>query len=74
MSKVGQKLRDKIKNLQNYSCAMCGISEDGFLILQVHHVLPTSQGGSDEESNLVALCPNCHCRTHSILEKAKSCN
>ena len=29
---------------------------------EVHHILPLSQGGSHDESNLMALCKPCHSR------------
>ena len=27
---------------------------------EVHHVVPLSQGGTNEEANLMALCTSCH--------------
>jgi 5-methylcytosine-specific restriction protein A len=35
-----------------------------YLYLEVHHVYPLGDGGSDRISNAVALCPNCHRRCH----------
>jgi 5-methylcytosine-specific restriction protein A len=32
--------------------------------LEVHHVRQLADGGSDQISNTVALCPNCHRRLH----------
>lgn len=32
--------------------------------LEVHHRLPLAAGGEDTLENAVALCPNCHRRTH----------
>ena len=29
---------------------------------EVHHILPLSEGGSHDESNLMALCTACHSR------------
>lgn len=31
-----------------------------------HHVVPKSRGGSDEPSNLVLLCLDCHSRAHDV--------
>lgn len=48
-------------------CELCksdsGI-KDGTPYLEVHHVIPLSEGGNDEYENMVALCPNCHKRVH----------
>lgn len=32
--------------------------------LEVHHVVPLSEGGLDALENVVALCPNCHKKRH----------
>ena len=29
-------------------------------ILQVDHIIPLAEGGSDRPSNMIAICPNCH--------------
>jgi hypothetical protein len=34
--------------------------------LETHHIIPLSEGGYDEISNTVALCPNCHRKMHSL--------
>ena len=41
-------------------CEMC--EQDGRLTKanEVHHVLPLSQGGTHDESNLMSLCKSCH--------------
>ncbi|RLU10185.1 HNH endonuclease [Pseudomonas prosekii] len=36
----------------------------GLPYLEVHHVKPLAEKGSDQISNAVALCPNCHRRCH----------
>ncbi len=38
-------------------CAICGTSN---LPLTVAHIQPLAFGGSNEEANLLLLCPNCH--------------
>jgi len=36
--------------------------------LHIHHIIPRSQGGSDEPSNLIVLCAKCHLRLlHNLL-------
>ncbi|WP_204365619.1 HNH endonuclease [Natronococcus jeotgali] len=31
--------------------------------LEVHHIVPLSAGGSNERSNLITLCKNCHTKS-----------
>ena len=31
----------------------------------VHHILPLSQGGTNEEDNLMSVCKSCHSRIHA---------
>ncbi|MDO7849688.1 HNH endonuclease [Hymenobacter sp. M29] len=50
-------------------CENCGqpapfVQEDGTPFLEVHHVKPLADGGSDTVTNAVAICPNCHRRFH----------
>ncbi len=40
------------------------IKDDGYPYLEVHHVRPLAEDGSDSITNAVALCPNCHRRLH----------
>ena len=47
-----------------YTCQHCqGKSRDRRL--EVHHLVFRSQGGSDEEANLLTLCKTCHDRVHA---------
>jgi hypothetical protein len=47
-----------------YTCQNCkGRSKDRRL--EVHHMVYRSQGGSDEESNLLTLCKTCHDGLHA---------
>jgi hypothetical protein len=39
-------------------CTSCGQGEP----LELHHILPRSQGGDDVPNNLVVLCRSCHTR------------
>ena len=32
---------------------------------EVHHKLPLAEGGTHDESNLIALCKSCHARIHA---------
>ena len=35
------------------------------LTLEIHHLEPVSDGGSNEPTNLLPLCPNCHTLHHT---------
>ena len=37
--------------------------------LEVHHMQRLADGGPDEPNNVIAVCPNCHRRTHSSVDK-----
>ena len=53
-----------VLNRDNYTCQYCkGKHKDSKL--EVHHIVYRSQGGSDEESNLITLCHTCHKDLHS---------
>jgi hypothetical protein len=39
---------------------MCANPRCRALILELHHMIWVKDGGSNEASNLLALCPNCH--------------
>lgn len=80
-SRLGRKMKEKLTGKiqwlrlwwrQNKECPNCHekITEDtGW---HVHHILPKSEGGKDNNSNLVLLHPNCHRQIHSQrLEVAK---
>jgi len=51
-------------------CEGCGSpapfvrKSDGSLYLEVHHVVQLALGGDDTVDNAIALCPNCHRKSH----------
>ncbi|MGH3094020.1 MAG: RecQ family ATP-dependent DNA helicase [Gaiellaceae bacterium] len=53
-----------------YRCAECGESEPS--LLDVHHRVPRSAGGSDDPANLLTLCDGCHGRRHPNLQVSLS--
>lgn len=61
---ISDKLRRQILERNGYTCQVCGAgaSEDSGCEpgkrcrLQIDHVIPISQGGTDEEHNLRAVC------------------
>jgi 5-methylcytosine-specific restriction protein A len=55
-------------------CEACGLEGPfktgvGVPFLEVHHVVPLAEGGSDTVNNAVALCPNCHRALHLALDR-----
>lgn len=55
------------KTAMEKKCVVCGFSD----IVQVHHVIPLSEGGAHSEENVVVLCPNHHRMVHSKKLHAK---
>lgn len=53
-----------VLNRDNYTCQCCKGKHKGNK-LEVHHIVFRSQGGSNEESNLITLCHTCHKNLHS---------
>ena len=44
-------------------CSFCHF--DDVSSLDLHHIVPRSENGSNEPSNLILVCKNCHARIHS---------
>ena len=61
-AKKGKDVRSRLIDLRGPKCEIC--LYDNVNILQAHHILERSNGGTDEESNLLLICPNCHCTIH----------
>lgn len=56
------KLREKIKQRDNYTCQKCGLStnDEKNLLLEIDHIVPISKGGMSTEENLQTLCWKCN--------------
>jgi len=59
-SRLKPSLRFKILNRDLYRCQACGATAADGAKLHVDHILPVSKGGTNEESNLRALCSECN--------------
>ncbi len=46
-------------------CQLCGSTN----WLEIHHIVYRSEGGSNDERNLIRLCKNCHIMVHSNKKK-----
>ncbi|HYD17750.1 MAG TPA: HNH endonuclease signature motif containing protein [Patescibacteria group bacterium] len=60
--KIGLKTKIAVLTESGYRCAVPTCRE--ILLLDLHHMYQVADGGSDEPSNLIALCPTCHARYH----------
>lgn len=54
--------REAILHRDNYTCQCCGKKHTR---LEVHHIHFRSQGGTDDENNLITLCADCHAAIHA---------
>ena len=56
------KLREKIKERDNYTCCSCNLSieDEKNLLLEIDHIIPVSKGGLTSENNLQTLCWRCN--------------
>ena len=66
-SLMTSKLRQYIKERDNYTCKVCGNSTsiEPNLLLEIDHIIPVIKGGVTEESNLQTLCWKCNRRKGS---------
>lgn len=56
------KLRNQIKERDNYTCQICNnsINNEPNLLLEIDHKIPLSKGGMTKEENLQTLCWRCN--------------
>lgn len=56
------KLREKIKQRDDYTCCNCNLSieDEQNLLLEIDHIIPVSKGGLTTENNLQTLCWRCN--------------
>lgn len=61
------KRRKEVYRRDNHECQECGSrgGSRGNTELHAHHVVPKSEGGSHDHSNLKTLCRDCHNKVHS---------
>ena len=56
-----RRIRRRVLDRDGWRCRSCGKAGR----LEVHHVVPVEQGGTDAPINLQVLCVSCHLSTHS---------
>ena len=57
---VGSRKRKVLIQQRGNKCELCGATGT----LHAHHIKPVKDGGSDNDSNLLLVCPKCHKRIH----------
>ncbi len=50
-----EELKLKIRKRAAFRCCICQV-----IPVEIHHIDPQSNGGSDDEDNAAPLCPTCH--------------
>lgn len=68
---ISKRTTSKILKRMGLPCSCCGWYVDG-VALDIHHIIPRSDGGTDEHTNLTYLCPNCHRLVHSGIIKPET--
>lgn len=61
-AKHSSQIRLRLIEDRGCCCQCCGCSNTN--ILESHHILEKSNGGTDSPDNLLLLCPNCHTTIH----------
>lgn len=56
-NRLDENIRKATIIRDNCKCRQCGVSDT---VLQVHHITPRRQGGSNTLGNLITLCSSCH--------------
>ena len=51
-----ESLKSKVRRQAGYRCCMC----QQIASLEIHHIVPQSEGGPDDWDNAAPLCPSCH--------------
>lgn len=64
-SGVSPEIRKYILDRDSYCCGKCKSSYSDDKMMQVHHIVPVSDGGTDEFTNLITVCRNCHKKIHN---------
>lgn len=58
---MSKRTTSKVMKRLGIGCFNCGWNQGS---CDVHHILPVSKGGSNDNENLTYICPNCHRLAH----------
>jgi len=59
---ISTATRRHIYRRDGWRCALC----DSTQTIQIHHVIPRGQGGTNSIHNLITLCSTCHAQAHGM--------
>ena len=65
-----QKARIYCLTRYDWRCASCGVAEG----VDVHHMIPRSEGGGNDQNNLIPLCRAHHARAHRMYRQWQKVN
>lgn len=57
---LNRRLRWQIFRRDKFACGYCGLSAQDGAVLEVDHIHPRAEGGSDDPSNLITACSDCN--------------
>jgi len=55
-----RRIRERVLKRDGYLCRTCRDKGRVTPATEVHHVIALSQGGTDDDGNLLGLCQDCH--------------
>lgn len=64
------QVKRRLMALRGEACQVCETEMPAKSLIHAHHILPVVEGGTDEDKNIVLLCPNCHAIAHWRYRKA----
>lgn len=64
-----ERIKKEVKKKSGFACCCCQITS---MSVEVHHIIPESEGGSDTFENAAALCPKCHADYGDNQQKRKA--
>ena len=64
LSENGTSIKNYYKIFENIPCELCQWDKT---TRDLHHIIEVSNGGTNELSNLLCVCPNCHRMIHNNL-------
>ncbi len=72
LNNITPSVREYIRADRNYQCEECDRSDNDDVDLEIHHIVPQSDGGSHHPSNLKVLCRDCHYDVHHGTNPSKN--